>query len=162
MPADEIEHERQPSKKRAHERNAVTLVDTWLGNAMRDLRTASGLSQRDVANRMTLPPNDTPHPIVANTLQRIDTEGESRTLDSQARKAVQRLEAAVQAPTGSALVAFGRALNIEPATILEAAGVSRQRTTLESAILAEATLDGDGKSLLIGMLQQLRQQLRGR
>ena len=100
MPADEIEHERQPSKKRAHERNAVTLVDTWLGNAMRDLRTASGLSQRDVANRMTLPPNDTPHPIVANTLQRIDTEGESRTLDSQARKAVQRLEAAVQAPTG--------------------------------------------------------------
>ena len=155
MAADELVHERQPSKKRAHERNKVTVVDVATGEAMRNLRTASGLSQRDVADRMILP-DGTAHPIVAHVLGRLADEGESRVLDSQARKAVQRLEAAVQSITVSGLVAYSTALGMQPATVLESASLSRTRTTLEAAILAEATLDGEGKSLLLNMLQQLR------
>lgn len=94
MAAEELVHERQPSKKRAHERNKVTIVDIATGEAMRNLRTAAGLSQRDVAERMILP-DGTPHPIVAHVLQRLATEGESRVLDSQARKAVQLASSSV-------------------------------------------------------------------
>lgn len=159
MPASKdspsLEFERKPTTPRPKTRNPVTVVDVMLGGAMRQMRTIAGLSLRDVAERMTIPPDNEPHYLVAVPLARIAAEGDNRDLDAALRKAPQRLEAHVQAITASGLVAYARGLSVEPSTILEAAGLSRPRVSLEAAMLGDPRLDDAGKSVLLDMLQSL-------
>lgn len=146
--------ERKPTTPRARSRNPVTDEDVDLGRAMQQLRTMAGLSLRDVGERM-VQRSGAPHYLVAVALERIATEGPSRDLWAQLGKAPQRLETARQAPTVSALTAYSRALGVEPATILEAAGLSRPRVSLEASIMGHAELDDAGKAVLLDMLRNL-------